>query len=45
MKHRYTWSFRKMHPVLQVIVGAIAGIATMGYVIFGSWMLYVLMTR
>lgn len=45
MKHRYTWSFRKMHPVLQVIVGVIAGIATMGYVIFGSWMLYFMVTR
>lgn len=45
MKHRYTWSFRKMHPVLQVIVGVIAGIATMGYMMAGTWLAYILLTR
>lgn len=45
MKHRYTWSFSRMHPVLQLIVGTIAGIATAGYLLAGTWIAYILLAR
>lgn len=41
----WTWSFSRMHPVLQLIVGTIAGIATVGYLLCGTWLAYILLTR
>lgn len=48
-KHRKKigWTFNpaKMHPVLKTILMAGLGIATMGYMMIGSWMVYALVTR
>lgn len=48
-KHRkkigWTFSFARMHPALQLIVGTVAGIATVGYLLAGTWLAYILLTR
>lgn len=41
----WTFSFARMQPVLKAILMTGLGIATMGYMMAGSWMVYVLMTR
>lgn len=49
MKHRkkigWTFSFARMHPVLKAILAIVAGFATVGYIIIGSWLLYFMVTR
>lgn len=49
MKHRkkigWTFNFARMNPVLKFIITVFLSIATMGYMMIGSWMVYVLMTR
>lgn len=44
-KKTWTWSFERMHPVLKGLILLLGLIATMGYMIVGSWMLYIVMTR
>lgn len=41
------WTFNpaRMHPVIKTILMVGLGIATMGYMMAGIWMVYVLMTR
>lgn len=41
----WTFNFARMHPVLKCILTVGLGIATAGYMIIGSWLFYVLMTR
>lgn len=41
----WTFNFARMHPVLKAIIMTGLGIATMGYVLVGSWMLYFMVTR
>lgn len=41
----WTFSFARMHPVLKAILMVGLGIATMGYMMAGSWMVYALVTR
>ena len=41
----WTFSFARMHPVLQLIVGTIAGIATVGNLLAGTWLAYILLAR
>lgn len=41
----WTFSFAKMNPVLKAILTIAVGFATAGYIIIGSWMVYVLMTK
>lgn len=41
----WTFNFAKMHPVLQLIIGTVAGIATVGYLLAGTWLAYILLTR
>lgn len=46
-KKKIGWTFNpaRMHPVLKFIITVLLGTATMGYMMVGSWMVYVLMTR
>ncbi|WP_156469874.1 hypothetical protein [Murdochiella massiliensis] len=41
------WTFNpaRMHPVLKFILTVGLGIATAGYMIIGSWLFYILVTR
>nr|WLJ25849.1 MAG: hypothetical protein [Firmicutes phage HS10] len=41
----WTFNFARMHPVLKAILMTGLGIATMGYMMTGSWMVYALVTR
>lgn len=41
----WTFNFARMHPVLKAILMGGLGIATMGYMMAGSWMVYALVTR
>ena len=38
----WTWSFDRMHPVLKTIILLGVGVATAGYVLIGSWLLWAL---
>lgn len=48
-KHRKKigWTFNpaRMHPVLKAILMTGLGIATMGYMMAGTWLAYILLTR
>lgn len=41
----WTWSFSRMHPVLQVTALVLIGTATIGYLLCGTWLAYILLTR
>lgn len=41
----WAFNFARMNPVLKTILAIAAGFATVGYMMIGSWMAYVLMTR
>ncbi len=41
----WTFSFSKMHPVLKTILMVGLGVATMGYMMTGTWLAYILLVR
>ncbi len=41
----WTFNLARMHPVLKAILAIAVGIATVGYIIIGSWLLYFMVTR
>lgn len=45
MKKRYVWNFEKMHISLKALFYCISGLATMGWIIGGMWLLHGVMSR
>ncbi len=41
----WTFSFARVHPVLKAILMVGLGVATMGYMMAGTWLAYILLTR